>query len=156
MLLSRTLPPSDRKKWEKVELALRELGAQGQSSEESDGESLEHQLNVTVPFFRRRIFGVVFKELDDAVKALEKQQARQTGKRFQPRPSIPRIRTDVRSHRAMVRGLPRSFYHRRYIRHLHGGALQSLEIKGGEEAESRSFDLWVQTLQTDSDTEGEQ
>lgn len=87
MLLSRTLSPSDRRKWEKVELALRELGAQGQSSEESDGESLEHRLNITIPFFRRRIFGVVF---DDAVKALEKQQAKQTGKRFQPRPSIPR------------------------------------------------------------------
>lgn len=156
MLLSQTLPASERKKWEKVALALRELGNQGQSSEDSDEESIDHRLNVTVPFFRRRILGVVFQELDETVKSLEKQQAKETGKRFQPRPSLPRYRTDIKSHRTVVKGLPRSFYHRRYIRHLHGSALQSLEIKGSAGADPRSLDPWAQTLQTDSDTEGEQ
>ncbi|KAE9387244.1 hypothetical protein BT96DRAFT_837926, partial [Gymnopus androsaceus JB14] len=98
MLLSRTLSPSDRKKWEKVGVTLRELGTQGQSSEESDAESIEHRLNVTVPFFQRCILGIVFHELDEVVQALQKQEANQSGKRFQPRPSLPCNRTEIRSH----------------------------------------------------------
>ncbi|KAE9387230.1 hypothetical protein BT96DRAFT_1005314 [Gymnopus androsaceus JB14] len=79
MLLSQTLSPSDRKKWEKVGLTLRELGTQGQSSEESNAESIEHRLNITIPFFRHRILGIVFHELDEVVQALQKQEANQSG-----------------------------------------------------------------------------
>ncbi|KAF9042678.1 hypothetical protein BDP27DRAFT_1374301 [Rhodocollybia butyracea] len=71
-------PASDQRKWEKVEFTLRELGTQGQSSKESDEEAVEHQLNVTVPFFRRRILGPIFNELDEKTKELVKQKAKQT------------------------------------------------------------------------------
>lgn len=157
MILSQpNLSASDRRKWEKVEFALRELGAQGQSSEESDAESMEHQLNVTVPYFRRRILGPVFHELDEKSKELQKQQAKQTGQRSRSRPSIRRVRTQNRSERTVVHGLPRSFYHRRYIENLTPAVLQSLEINGGRAEESQSLDPWAKTLQTDSDTGDEQ
>ena len=149
------LSASDQRKWEKVKFALCELGAQGQSSEESDEESIEHQLNVHIPYFRRRILSSVFNELDKNIDKLQAQKAKQTGVRFQPRPSIRCIRTKIRSDRTVVKGLPRSFYHRQYIWHLTPAALQSLEINGGQATESQSLDPWAKTLQTDSDTDGE-
>ncbi|KAE9402127.1 hypothetical protein BT96DRAFT_783112, partial [Gymnopus androsaceus JB14] len=81
MLLSRTLSPSDRKIWEKVGPILCELGTHGQSSEESDAESIEHWLNITAPFFRCCILSIVFHKLDEVIQALQKQGANQSGKR---------------------------------------------------------------------------
>ncbi|KAE9384146.1 hypothetical protein BT96DRAFT_950770 [Gymnopus androsaceus JB14] len=82
MVLSQpNLSASDRRKWEKVEFALCQLGAQGQSSEESDAESMEHQLNVTVPYFQKS-------------KELQKHQAKQTEESQSLDPWAKTLQTD--------------------------------------------------------------
>lgn len=145
--------PLQKKKWEMVSRLLDLLDIEGQSSEASDSEAetspnQPSPLLIKVPFFRRRVISEYMEQLDTAIDTLRLQEARQAGKRVIPRPTRIRKRTTATSDRTVRHGLPKSCYHRRYLRTLVPSALAIVQPR---DEPIPVFSEWADRV--DSDTE---
>ncbi|KAJ3765169.1 hypothetical protein FB446DRAFT_655613 [Lentinula raphanica] len=149
LLLEKADPDSlDRTHLQRTKDVLLTLGVDGQSSEES-GE--EDTFLVTVPHYRRRIITRMMTDLDKRAKDMSKEQ-RLVNKRARPRPKHIRERSNKISTRTTKKGLPRSFYHRRYLRQLPPSLLGQLHI---DKRETPNFEQWALTGQADSDSDSD-
>jgi hypothetical protein len=124
------------------------LQIEGQSSEDTDPEAdpVPNQttpLCVTIPYFRRRIISELMEELDTAIDQLHVDLARRTGKQIIPKFHCSRRRTNNISDRTVKHSLPRSLYHRRFLKRLTPSALAIIKPREGP-------DLWVNELESDS------
>ncbi|KAJ3766234.1 hypothetical protein FB446DRAFT_654110, partial [Lentinula raphanica] len=148
-LLERADPDSlDRTHLQRTQDVLLKLGVDGQSSEESGDEDT---FLVTVPHYRRRIITRMMTDLDKRAKDLSKEQ-RLVNKRAMPRPKHIRERTNKISTRTTKKGLPRSLYHRQYIRQLPPSLLDQLHI---DSKEIPNFEQWALVGQADSDSDSD-
>ncbi|KAJ3888762.1 hypothetical protein F5879DRAFT_792778, partial [Lentinula edodes] len=143
----------DTRKWQMVQNVLLKCGTEAQSSDYTDSEAdsesdIPAALHTGVPYYRRSVLSHVFEDLDRNIKELNKRVARDTGKRIIPRATRVRIRTHVRTERTVVKKLPKSCYHRRYLESLDAIALDDLQVKM---TEIDLFDQWADT-QGDSDS----
>ncbi|EEB91882.1 hypothetical protein MPER_09691 [Moniliophthora perniciosa FA553] len=81
LLKDTTLSSLQRKKWELLKDILDNLSNEAMSSEDTDYEDRDLPLVTAIPYYRRRIIGDLFEELDTAWKVLQRRQAHASGKR---------------------------------------------------------------------------
>ncbi|KAJ3933563.1 MAG: hypothetical protein NXY57DRAFT_891824, partial [Lentinula lateritia] len=144
----------ETRNWQMTQNVLLECGVEGQSSDDTDPladfeADSPVALYTSVPHYRRRVLSEVFGDLDSKIRALKTRTARDIGKRLIRRPTRLRIRGQLKTERTVVRKLPESCYHRRYIQSLDPVALDELGMK---RTEIHLFDKWANT-QADSDSD---
>lgn len=129
------------------------LDIEGQSSENTDSEdeAIPNQppsLLVKVPYFRRRVISEYMEQLDNAIDTLRVQEARQAGKRFVSRPSRIRKRITSASRRTVKHNLPKSCYHRRYLKTLIPSALAIVQPR---DETIPLFSDWADRMNSDTE-----
>ncbi|KAK1233797.1 hypothetical protein PQX77_003024 [Marasmius sp. AFHP31] len=145
ILKDKSLGEVERIKWKAVQTINKGLGADGQSSEDTDRDDVDLPRIVTVPRYRRRIVSNLMGDLDSEMKkraqkantAVHARRIRRRSEKVSDRPP-----------EAVPRNLPECCYHRRYLRHLDPLAKEELGAK-------KSDIPYLNGLTQDSDSEKE-
>ncbi|KAL0057425.1 hypothetical protein AAF712_015931 [Marasmius tenuissimus] len=129
ILKDSSLGEVERIKWKAVQTINEGLGADGQSSEDTDRDDVDLPRIITVPRFRRRIVSNLMGDLDSEMKK-RNQQANTAVHARRIRRRSEKV-TD-RPPEAVLCSLPECCYHRRYLRHLDSLAKEELGAKDSD------------------------